>query len=454
MPKNTGNNGSREVADNIEEQINAGQKWEDLSAGEKRWSDFDRFMNEAKGKNAGVPGLSPEDQAEFKRITSDDYISDGNQSEIQASRIMGRILSGKGTAQDFKNLYASVAYLSSKFEIMKTDEKFVDPVYQFAQKYMSGTVSLPTNFTNVTEENLSKCKLKFDGDGHVVLTDAQKTELFNIKKTFEANLKDEDKAILSEGWNVLKGQAANKENQIVIRPNYKNPHSIDREDYVTELTKGFLKKHPEFRAPEGENLAESRMDEQKKALFTDMKNAGESITTLKESWKAMESHTAFSFMNSSEFKKMDKAFNDYIKAYDNLMAGRTIDGKGQRPDADSIEPADAAKLKELQTKMQEAAKGYAAAKRAQKGGGIDQHSTKQGKDRLAMAGALANFDLISKETAKEASQQFQITKGKAVKVVTLSDLQGKDRGHVNLQHNARKLQRAEQKQKGNDGMIM
>ena len=72
-----------------------------------------------------------------------------------------------------------------------------------------------------------------------------------------------------------------------------------------ELTKGFLKKHPEFRAPGGEDLAESRMAEQKKALFTDMKNAGESITTLKESWKAMESHTAFSFMNSSEFKKMD-----------------------------------------------------------------------------------------------------------------------------------------------------
>jgi hypothetical protein len=228
--------------------------------------------------------------------------------------------------------------------------------------------------------------------------------------------------------------------------------SVDKTNTIASMTKGFLQTHPEFKAKTGEDL-KAESENQKKALLTDMRNAGESIKTLKASWNAMESHTAFSFFNSSEFKKMDKAYNAYIKAYDNLMAGKTIDGKSKRDNPDSIEPADIAKLRELQTSMQTAAKDYTEAKRIQKGGGIENHSTGQGKDRLAMADALSNFDLISKENTKAAERMYNVWKGKKTekntRVVTLSDLEGSERGRVNLDHHRRNLQRQSTAQKKN-----
>ncbi len=43
-----------------------------------------------------------------------------------------------------------------------------------------------------------------------------------------------------------------------------------------------------------------------------------------------------------EEDKMEKAFNDYTKAYDNLMAGKTIDGKGSRANGKELENNDIA----------------------------------------------------------------------------------------------------------------
>lgn len=443
--------------------------------------------------------LSPEEQEEYQKVTAKLYRFMKADNDIE--RYISKLLCDEATVQDVFNLYTLYSKFGGNTEKRKTANEAIDPIGKFITERLPKAGDA-ASYHYVEEEHMAGCKLKFKKSGHIILSAEDKKELLQIKMHFNKEMHPDDLQLIKSASVELGDEAKEyfEANGIVVANSNVDVVDVDREKNAISVAKDYMKQHPEalnsasingtvktsennkanninedherekeqaFEELQGsikrwndftndQTGASQVSDDQKRALLNDMKEAGESIKTLKESWKAMKSHTMFSFMNSSEFKKMEKAFDAYVKAYDNLMAGRTIDGKAQRSDTESIEPGDVAKFKELQTKMQAAAQEYAKAKRAQKGGGIDEHSTRQGKDRLAMAGALANFDLISMDTTAEAVSPYEVTNAKTgvTRTVTLSQLEGNERGRINLQHQERKLQRAEQKSKGNDGMKM
>ena len=109
------------------------------------------------------------------------------------------------------------------------------------------------------------------------------------------------------------------------------------------------------------------------------------VRSMKHQWESMKSHTLFSAWNSSEFKKMERTVQQYLKAYDNVMNGMTADGKELRTNPGELSEKDMNLLKEYQKEMQQAARDYHNAKVRQKGGGFDQHKSGQARDRDAMA---------------------------------------------------------------------
>ena len=88
---------------------------------------------------------------------------------------------------------------------------------------------------------------------------------------------------------------------------------------------------------------------------------------------------------------MEKAFGLYLKAYDNILAGKTVDGKEFRAEPDKLYEKEYNKLRILENRMTKAGAKYHEAKVKQKEGGFDKHKSDQARDRDAMSLSLASF---------------------------------------------------------------
>lgn len=53
---------------------------------------------------------------------------------------------------------------------------------------------------------------------------------------------------------------------------------------------------------------------------------------MRRQWNSMANHTLFKSWNTKEFQNMENALNRFLTAYDNVMAGKTADGKEFRAD--------------------------------------------------------------------------------------------------------------------------
>ena len=137
----------------------------------------------------------------------------------------------------------------------------------------------------------------------------------------------------------------------------------------------------------------------------ELKNMYSYVDSMRRQWKAMACHTPFSFMNSSEFKKMDKALCDYLHAYDNVMAGKTVDGKEYRANPKQLSEEEYNKLKTLEDEMTKTARDYHKAKVDQKKGGFDKHISDQAMDRDAMSIMIANFSEQARIPVSENDMQ-------------------------------------------------
>ncbi len=138
--------------------------------------------------------------------------------------------------------------------------------------------------------------------------------------------------------------------------------------------------------------------------FNALSDMAGGIKQLSDQWNAQRSHTLFSSSNSKEYTNMEKAYKDFVKAFNEVVDGKSItDGKAEEG---RVADRDLKKLHELEKKMQDAADAYISAKHAQKKGGIEQHSNKQGQDRLAMADILSEFkmDTLMQEYVKKAKE--------------------------------------------------
>ena len=133
------------------------------------------------------------------------------------------------------------------------------------------------------------------------------------------------------------------------------------------------------------------VDADAKSRMNELRGMAPYVDSLKRQWNSMKSHTLFSFWNSDEFSKMEKSLNAYLKAYDNVMAGKSADGKELRTNTELLLEKDYNKLIELEKSMTTAAEKYHSEKVKDKKGGFEKHKTGQAKDRDSMSIMIAGF---------------------------------------------------------------
>jgi len=117
------------------------------------------------------------------------------------------------------------------------------------------------------------------------------------------------------------------------------------------------------------------------------------VDSMRRQWRSMADHTYFSVFNSPEFNTMSKAVNAYLNAYDNIMSGKTADGKEYRADITRLSNMEYQKLRQLETNMVQAGLAYHDAKLERKQGGFEKHISDQAKDRDAMSLMLGEFSI-------------------------------------------------------------
>lgn len=138
-----------------------------------------------------------------------------------------------------------------------------------------------------------------------------------------------------------------------------------------------------------------------------IKAISNTMVTLNRASDQMASHTAFKFMNSAEYNRLIDSFSAFNDKYLKFRNGQNQYGNPLKyPEKGPLDEEMEALIEEAR-KMKKAAKDYIDAKAAQKGGGIDRHMTKQGKDRLAFANLVAEFDLDALTTDRNLNQNKQ-----------------------------------------------
>ena len=152
------------------------------------------------------------------------------------------------------------------------------------------------------------------------------------------------------------------------------------------------------------------------------------IKQLSDQWNAQRSHRLTKLLDSTEYTNMETAYKNFITAFDKVIKGESISGGTTEPGR--IKDRDLKRLHALEHEMQKAADAYIKAKRVQKKGGLEAHSTEQGKDRLAMADILSEFKLdtlmqeyVKKAKAPEAEQGQKKYANESIRAIKLSELE-------------------------------
>ena len=445
-----------------EEKKNVSQKDTDawfskLSDKEKRWTDAEKTVNELAGKAPEAEADEKLTEKESERLrelsdrkyTESDQLKGTEKYSSELDRIICRVLSDNGTAQDIVNLQAFNSLIAENRESIIDDNALeaINSLNTFMTNIGAGSEAA---FHQANENDIKNLNIKFNDKGNVVLSNAQKRDLLKVRENINDNIKETGN-VIKDQYNTLLNAAAGSNRFVNLQK-----ECLDLADDARNMAKGFIRNEPGFRkVPVSEyNTAVESYNENKKRLadgirksrFNDLKAEGKEVENLKTTWNSMKSHSP-SIFNSKAYDKMEKAFNDYTKAYDNLMAGKTIDGKSARPEGDQLEDAEINALRDLQEKMQKAARDYTEAKRVQKDGGIDKHSTKQGQDRLAMADLLSEFDLFpraeKKIEEKIIPEKIGTKERNVVIQVSLSELEGQERANKTLEYHKNKLHERE-----------
>ncbi len=268
----------------------------------------------------------------------------------------------------------------------------------------------------------------------------------NTKKTFKFKLNEEGYVVLPKSVKedlarMIRGLNTEEKR---LTTKYETGKDIvkDHNDGLIQGKKLF-QENPALRNIDLEKIAKDKSDAKiaiEKANHDALVNMKDGVDSLKEQFGSLRSHGP-AFLDSKQYKDMKTAYNNFIKAYDNVLQGKHPNGEvNDTPERLSFE--DRAALASLQEQMSQAADTYTAAKRQQKSGGIDKHSSDQGKDRLSFADALSEFKLTPGITEKIDSITVEV-KGKKkgeVKKVSLKDLEkGQDRGRKHLDSRIKKL---------------
>ncbi len=301
-------------------------------------------------------------------------------------------------------------------------------IYTFVNElFNTSSKVIPESYGETIPETLTdEQKLSFKGklneDGYVVLSDQQKEKLAGFIRNLEP-------------VEVESFSGTGLEKRISVYHN----QSLSEGKTLYENNPGM--RQPVETAVQNESL-NAKADIEKANLNT-IKEMNEAVLDLKDQYNALRSHGPAIF-DSKEYSNMKTAYNNFIKAYDNVLAGKHPDGKvNDKPEGLSFE--DTTELKRLKDEMSKAAETYTKAKFAQKGGGIDMHKTGQGADRLAFADALSEFKISPKVTNEISARQNEVkSKNGEIKKVSLSTLErGSKRGRGHLEFHAKRLKERE-----------
>ncbi len=409
----------------------------------------------------------------LKRINTDpNYINPVRNNEEAKyktgfERLINRALSDKCTAQDLLNLGVVAANMKkyhSQKKVTQLGVDFYDSICRFCND-LTGLEKDETNFqyfdsaTFFDEEPgyKKKSNMGLNPQGYVILTDEQKLKLLGFREKI-INTKDYnelfgDAAFMKQAYETLKNGAGNTARTRIQKADYESL-LVDRELQAASNGSIYAMQHPEV-GKLARIQAPAQQPGRKKeptSMYDRFMAGTERIEELKEAFNSMEDHTKISFFNSKEFKTMERAYKAYVDAYENLAAGKTIEGFPK--DLQNMMPSqdDYARLNQLQENMKNVAKAYTSAKREQKNGGINSHSTKQGKDRLAIADVLSDFnpyeDPFNDEYSPKVIAGDELNAGKdnaKVKNVKLSDIdETASRGRAMLNKHIRKLEKKEE----------
>ena len=354
--------------------------------------------------------------------------------------VIARLLHGEGSINDMENFISASVNIRRDYETNSEEVTLAaDEMESFQGKYIKnsrdgGPYTADDKFQIGAEEMGA---LRIGDNNKLKLTPEQMEDMAKIWKLWK-EAGPEGKALADKAICVLDNL-----NGALEKGSGQNTRRVQE----------LLSSHPEFKYVderkandaliEWQDRKEALRIEEGQNLFSDLKGLSKEVQALKDQWKAMESHTLFGFMNSSAFSAMESKYQAFTKTYDNLIAGKTADGKSRREEPERLSGKDIEKLMELQRQMKEAAAAYTSAKREQKGGGIDKHSTSQGQDRLAMADILKNFDFTPKGMEKAASKEISVKRGDAVEKIKLSDLTGTTRAKETLRDRKESLRARE-----------
>ncbi len=268
----------------------------------------------------------------------------------------------------------------------------------------------------------------------------------NTKKTFKYKLNEEGYVVLPKSVKEDLARMIRGLNTEELRLATKFDKGKDIvKDHNNGLIQGkkLFQENPSLRNIDLDKIAKDKSDAKiaiEKANHDALVNMKDGVDSLKEQFGSLRSHGP-AFLDSKPYKDMKTAYNNFIKAYDNVIQGKRPNGEANDIQG-RLSFEDRATLASLQEQMSQAADAYTAAKRQQKGGGIDKHSSDQGKDRLSFADALSEFRLTPGITEKINSISVEV-KGKKkgeVKTVSLKDLEkGQDRGRKHLDSRIKKL---------------
>ena len=354
--------------------------------------------------------FSPEQISLLDKINTDpgyrDPVDNKNEAKYRTGleRLINRALSNKCTAQDILNLGVMATRMKNVFSKGKVSELgvgFYDSICKFCneltglEKDQAKFQYFETaDFFNEEPGYKKKSNMAFNVYGYVILDDEQKLKLLGFReKLAKTNGYDQltgEAGIIKQEYESFQYNAGEVVGTRILKASTVSSF-IDREASACANASHYAFQHNTAKNPN----VRAQVKKPDTNAINKLKAAEKQISEIKDAWAAMRDHTRISLFNSTEFNTMERAYKAYVTAYDNLMAGKTLDGKSSKG-AQKYSPtqADLDTLRELQKSMQDAAKAYSTAKRAQKGGGIDKHSSKQGADRLAMADILSDFDAI------------------------------------------------------------
>ena len=156
-----------------------------------------------------------------------------------------------------------------------------------------------------------------------------------------------------------------------------------------------------YRIMDPVSVAERPTDLKGRTHLEDLRRVSSYVDSMRRQWHSMANHTLFKAWNTPEFKKMEQSLNNYLSAYDNIMAGKTADGKEYRADSSRLSDMEYRKIRKLEIAMTQAGQEYHNAKLAKKEGGFEKHKTDQARDRDAMSIMIGNFSTRARTDTAE-----------------------------------------------------